>query len=491
MSDFLEHFKKYLRLGMEIVRNAGALSLEVLQVYVAFLWRSLITLTCIGAALLSILAIAWLTGVAVNFWLFVFLTWVGIEALIMALLASPLLWAGQQLHEFPSIQRTAKTIASVAFWGMLLPFISLQPGIRSHPETIVSLLGIISLLAVGTYAGIVWLPERFLKRVITTQLLVALFLTILSIKFPNTINALRWGIGWGDVRAGQFIAGASQEKNFDNPETLVFVNDAGDPLIYGAKEPDGLWRFRDGPGFLPSGREARAIVIQSERDEVRAQVQARYEKRLADEAHEAARQRAEELARQDEDKKRRELEREEQERQNALAREVADQQYRLAHVRPPAPKDNGSVRGAAVLITRQGFGVDRPLTDAVVSILGEKQVAASGNVLLDVCTSDGVFDRLYDQDGSEIARLRLEQVVDHLVLGRSIADVKGPLTGGLFKATINLEARLLSTKTGTAIESFTDSAEGVAMIKEKAEERAREELMKKLNANHFSVFSSR
>lgn len=509
MSGFWEHSKKYLRLGVEIMQNAAALSLEAFQAYLRFLWLWLFLLSSVGAALLCILVGAWLAGWAVSFWLFVFLSWVGIEAVIMTVLASPLLWAGQQIHDrFPSIRRSAQTIAAVAFWGMLLPFISLQPGVRENPQTIFSLLGLLTLLAVGSYAGIVWLPERLLKRVVAVQLLIALFLVVLSIKFPNTIPALRWRTAWADAKAGDAIAGPSQEVVLDDPKRLVFVSNAGKPLIYGAKEANGVWRFRDGPGFLPFGQEAHAIVSQAERDEVNAQVQAKYDQRVAEQAALDARRRAEELARQEAEKKRLEAEREEtkrreeaenkrreaerleQEREHARKREVAEEQYRLTHVRQPV-NNNVAAPHLAALAKRQGAGADRASTDALLSVLKSQGIAAAGNILLDASATDGVFDKLYNEDASEMTRLRLHPAVGHLLLARSAVDVKGPSSNGLRKATVSLEVRLLSTETGSAVDTFSLSADGVGFSAEKAEEHAREELLAKLNRRQFASLNEK
>jgi len=417
----------------------------------------------------------------------------------MLVLALPLIWAGQQLYErFPSIQKLAKTIASVAFWGMLLPMVCLQPGVRRHPDTIFSLIAIVSLLSVGSFAGIIWLPKRFGKGLLTAQLIVVLLLTVLAVKFPNTANALRWGSLWADNQVGQTLAKPIEEKVFTDPDQIVFVNAAGDPTLFGAKNGDG-WILADRPGFHRSGLELKPIVSQVDRDAVYSWVSAQKQNRLAQIAAAEADRRAAELVRQEREAKAREAERLaeivkqqdlqrqalEQQRQALERKQLAEQQYRVAHVRDNAIKENPGTVKVAVMIVSTGAGSDGDSTDAITTSLKAKRCNASGDLLTELCATDGTFERLYREDAAEISRLELSRSADYLVLGLWSVEWKGPFTDGVMNAKETVEIRVISLSTQSVSERLSVTGEGLGFSKDKAKEKAREDLTKKLSETQF------
>ena len=458
-----------------------------------FKWFALITV-----ALGAITTSAWAFHGDVGFWLSVVIGWLGLGVLIVFIPLSPFLIGSEWvLERFPPLQRAAKAIAAVAFWVMLLPMICLQPGVRRHPETVLTLIGIISILSVGSYAGVIWWPKRFGKGLMSAQLLVILLLTVLAIKFPNTANALTWRSLWADQRIGAAIAQPIDEKFYDDPDQLAFVNAAGDPTIFGFKAA-GIWHLSDRPGFHRSGMELKPIIQQRDRDEIYAMVKAVQIKRLADLAKarsdqlaaeeikrrlDEARNEAQRLAALEQERKQKREEAEQQiaaEKQEAERRQLAEEQYRLAHVHYNLLNAPASGVRVAVMLVRGPGSVDEQLADALTSSLQSKGILASASFFTSLAGADGAFDRLYDDDVQEIVRLRLKGAVDYLFLGRLTIDTKGPFEDGVINTKVTLDVHLVSIKTGSIADRFSMTEEGVGFSNAKSEAQAWAALTQKL-----------
>ncbi len=277
MSDRWKTLKEFFSDFVEIAKNSALVTQNIVLKYVGLLRK------CFGGTviLIIILAAALYLGAANSFLLPLLVLCAIGSFVVLVILLSPFIWAGQLIYDrFPSIQRTTKTIAAVTFWAMLLPLTCLQQDVQSHPETFLLLIAIVSALSLGSFAGIVWWPKWFGKGLLSVQLIIVLLLTILTIKFPNTANALRWGSSWADIRMGRTLAQPIDEKVFDDPDHLVFVTAAGDPALFGVRSGDG-WILSDRPGFHRSGLELKPIVDQSDRDAIYTWVGEQKQKRLA------------------------------------------------------------------------------------------------------------------------------------------------------------------------------------------------------------------
>ena len=403
-------------------------------------------------------------------------------------------------------------------------------------------------------------PSRFGRRVPAIWILVILAITLLVVKLPYTANALRWRSLWADTRVGQALAKPIEEKTFDDPEQLAFVNAAGDPILFGTKI-GGVWHLSDQPGFGRAGLEMKPIVDQRDRDEVYSQVSAQLQRRLAELAAAEADRRAAELAKQEMEEKLKEtarlaevalqqelqrqekvrqeteakereaarlaeaarqqdLQRQEKLRQEAEAKEreaarlaevarqqelqrqekvrqeearkqeaerqrIAELEYRTAHVRDNVLKNEPQTIEVAVMFTRKGAGSDAKLAGIVMAALKAGSLRVADNVLKEVVATDGTFDNLCQEDAKQFERLELIRFTDHLVLGQSSVEFKGPFSNGVVKAVATLEVRVVSAKTGLIESRFSIESQGVGLSKEKAEDNAREDLAAKLSKQKF------
>ncbi len=139
----------------------------------------------------------------------------------------------------------------------------------------------------------------------------------------------------------------------------------------------------------------------------------------------------------------------------------------------------------AVMFVRNGAGVDDKLTAALATAMKLNGLNVSSDVLTDLSAADGTFDRLYHADMSEMTRLDLGRFADHLALGRSSVEFKAPVLDGLIVAKATAEIRIVSTKTGEVLDRISISTDGKGFSNEKAEEDARELMIKKVNENSF------
>jgi hypothetical protein len=517
MGRFFEFLKHHLQIAFEIMDQAGQVAKETVADYFSFLLWWFKVLSAVWIALFSIAFGAFLAHRDAYPYTVALVAWSAFEAIAMAVISAPLILVGQKIRErFPSIDRMAKAIASVAFWGSLLVAMCLQPGVRQHPETIFRVIGILLLLAIGSFASLVFYPQWFGRRFLSAQLSGILLFTVFSLRFPVVANVIPWLTAHVDVRAGsQFMV---TEVTYNAPDEIAFVNAAGDPVLFGVKDGRSQWHLAQTPGYIRTGLQLLPITQQSDRDEIISQVTADMQRRQADavarESRSRVSQAAEEEARAKQAAAR--VTQEEltaavqlaadQEKQAALRKEqiaqaeqakrdeieqkrMATVKYLSSHLHQNAfGDDHGAKRVAVALIG--GGRIDDQSTESLTTLLKSKGYSASGDLFTTLSVTDGTVSRLCRVDPHEMEKLNLPSLISFLAVGTCSVTSRGPFQEGLVTSRAKLELRIISTTTGSVSERSVLEGIGEGFSQDTSEKRAREDLVSKISNVQLTMFKS-
>jgi hypothetical protein len=267
MADFYNTLGTFLGL----ISDAASLTVEHLLAYKDFLlrWtRRFAWSVAIPVPVLVVsLALGWHTS-----WLYsAYSILVGVEAVILLVLAFPLLTTAQfVLAKLPqnlrsSVQTTAQQVAGAAFWCLMIAVYFYVFPVWENPKMIPLVMMCSAALALGAYAGWVHLPResvrRWTGRFLTTILLVA----TLSFCFPARMRQL---VGFiHNVDEGAF---APKQIRVSSPDQIVFVNAKGEPQLWYYRSPSGEYELYDHDGFHRSGSRLKLAETSDERNQITA-----------------------------------------------------------------------------------------------------------------------------------------------------------------------------------------------------------------------------
>lgn len=148
----------------------------------------------------------------------------------------------------------------------------------------------------------------------------------------------------------------------------------------------------------------------------------------------------------------------------------------------------------AVLVTGKNKMIDWDISHQIASIIGRKGGRVeTPDLFTDKFVSSGKFDGIFSGNPRGATGLRSSKTVGYFIFGKKSAAFR-EASGyeGLITAVVSLEIRIVSTKTGTIVDSFNITGTGAGYTKLKAEETAGENVLDALSerlSQSLSAFS--
>ena len=453
---------KYLRMFIGMLTDVGSLAWDQLVDYKNFLWRLTKRLGLFAAIPVPILLICLSLGWHVNWLYSAYLMFVGVEAVILMVLAFPIIVAAQFITDkFPkfaaTIQRSVQKIAAVAFWALMIAVCFYVLPVRENPKMLPLIILAAAALALGAYAGWVSLPRGIVKT-IATVVLVAIFMTAtFAFIFPNRTRqfvGLMHRIDEADSKPKQV--------NVESPDQIQFVNTAtGAPQIWYYRSPAGECELYDREGFLPSGARLKLAETAEERNQIitwfRDQAKAKQEEMRKAEGRQ------------------KQLEQQQAQEQARQKRETLRNTY--LRDRPPM---NRSVNKQAAIVMVEDKMLNQPLAKGIAAFFDAKGLRSTTTLFTDRFVTDGLFEKLFTGGGSsEIAELELASDADQLILGKRTASfTTNPDLQNMITAKVTLEAKTISVKSAQTVDTFSVSETGVGFSNDAAVTAAMDKILK-------------
>ena len=261
-------FYKFIRTFLELIASAGSLAWEHVIDYKYFLWRLTKWFALFAVIPFPVLLICLIFGWHVNWLYSAYFIFVGAEAVILMVLAFPIIVAAQIIFDkFPqfagSIRKSVQIIAAVAFWALMLAVYFYVFPVWENPKMIPLVLMAAAALALGAYAGWVRLPTGSIQR-FTTVFLVSIFLiATFAFSFPNRTRQLV-----GFVHKIDEAAFNPNQVRVESPDQIQFVTSKGVPQIWYYRSPTGEYELYDQEGFHRSGARLKLAETTEERNQI-------------------------------------------------------------------------------------------------------------------------------------------------------------------------------------------------------------------------------
>jgi len=251
----MDNFYKYLRTFIGMLTDIGSLAWEHLVDYKDFLWRVAKRFALYAAIPIPILLICLIFGWPVNWLYSAYFIFVGAEAVILMVLAFPIIAATQFIFDkFPqfaaNIQKTVQKIAAVAFWALMLAVCFYVFPVADNPKMVPLVLMAAAALALGAYAGWVHLPTGLVKTIATVFLIGIFVIATFAFCFPyrtQQLVGLTQNIDIGGAQPKRLtISYEDLEK-----ERIPFFRPDGKPKVWYFETEDGRFELFDKRGFHP------------------------------------------------------------------------------------------------------------------------------------------------------------------------------------------------------------------------------------------------
>jgi len=454
---------KFLRTFMGMLTDAASLGWEYLIEYKDYLWRLTKRFALFAAIPIPVLLVCLIFEWDVNWLYSAYCIFVGAEAVILMVLAFPIIVSAQIISDmFPkfagSIQKSAQRIAAVAFWTLMLAVYFYVVPVWENPRMIPVVLIAAAALALGSYAGWVSLPRNLVK-IIATLFLVGIFvIATFAFSFPNRTRQFV-----GLIHTIDEAEAKPKQVKVESADQIRFVNaTTGEPQLWYYRSPTGEYELYDQEGFHASGARLKVAKTTEERNQIIAWFR-----------HEA--QRKEEVM-QTADEQQRKVEQQLAQEQALQKREMFKSTY--LRDRSFLLVNHPATNQAAVVIVEDNM-INQPLGKSVASIFDAKGLKTTTTLFTDRFVKDGLFEKLFvGGDAGEIDALELAPNVNLLILGKRMtslttnADLQNIIT-----AKVTLDAKTISIKSDQAADSFTVSETGVGFSKDAAVTAAMDKIL--------------
>jgi len=300
----------------------------------------------------------------------------------------------------------------------------------------------------------------FSRKIITALVSIIFILLILSFYFPTTFETLGEKISDIDVSTGEperiYIRQNSLER-----EEIKFFRPDGKARVWYYRSKDGRFELFNRKGYHP--------IYKGKLKPVTPEVVSQIEKQL----------------KADEEIKRKETKSLEEERvvrdnENFLNR------YLLSRSFLNMPESQEVV----VIVIDEGVKVSQDISQKIVALLKTKGVNATASLFTNSFVSDGIFEKIFKGDAGEVRKLELSKHSDHLILGKKLVNfTENPEMQNMITAKASIEIHIVSSKTGTIVDSFTITETGAGFSRATAEEMVIERILKKFAERNLKAVS--
>jgi hypothetical protein len=469
----MNDFYKFIRTFFGLIADTGSLVWEHVVDYKDFLWWLTKRFALFAAIPIPVLIICLIFGWHVNWLYSVYFIFVGAEAVILMVLAFPIIAAAQVIFDkFPqfavSIRKSVQIIAAVAFWALMLAVYFYVVPVWENPKMVPLVLMAAAALALGAYTGWVNLP-RSLVKTITTVFLVSIFvIATLAFIFPNRTRqfvGLMQKIDEADSKPKQIMV--------ESPDQIQFVNvNTGEQQIWYYRSPTGEYELYDHDGFHSSGVQLKPAKTVEERNQIitwfldQAQ-RAKEDKKNADDLQNRIAQ--------DKKKKADELAQQQAQDQARQERET----FKNTYLRDRSFLNRPETKEAAIVMVEDKM-INQPLGESVAAIFDANGLRTTTTLFTDKFVTDGLFEKFFDEGGSsEIAKLELASNADILILGKRTASfTTNPDLQNIITAKVTLAAKTISVKSAQTVDTFSFSETGIGFSNDAAVAAAMEKILK-------------
>ncbi len=291
----MHEFYKCLCTFFGLITDAGSLAWEHLVDYRDFLWRLAKRFAFYAAIPIPALLICLIFGWPVNWFYSAYFIFVGAEAVILMVLAFPIIAAAQFIFDkFPqfagSIQKSVRTIAAVAFWALMLAVYFYVFPFAENPKMVPLVLMASAALAFGVYAGWVYLPRALLKTVATVFLVGIFVIATFAFCFPYRTQQLVGLTHIVDMAVAQPKRLTISYEDLEK-ERITFFGPHAKPLVWYFKTDDGRFELFDKQGSHPIYKEElkplTAVIVSQVKKQLKEKDTESKEKKKAKEQQEA------------------------------------------------------------------------------------------------------------------------------------------------------------------------------------------------------------
>lgn len=383
------------------------------------------------------------------------------------------------------ILRWLKLPAWVAFVALFLAVLVGRFPDLCRPQSILSLLGIISVFGLASFLGLCSVNVTWLKRFVQVQLWIALVLLLLAPQFPSVTAWLERRTSEGSVAIGLKANPKRVVIDPDSPPEFFVV---GKPRFYFSHRGNNEFVLWDAKGFDPDTNEKLKPVDSKERREeilaslraesaLKKQLQeAEVAQKLQQEHNEiaAAAKRAEAQA-------------------PETAREVAEQSRREAEQRraqkqaryfAQIPELRAGVEPRVVVVAASQRESDSKLSEAASSLVGRSGFVVATGLLRPEFVSDGLFENAFDGRWDSLSDLKLSERCEFLALCKFVATSENrPAFQNAKAASGKLTLKLVNSATGSKVFEQAYEASAAAFDAEKAIGLVREKMFALLATN--------
>ena len=252
----MDDFYKFLQTFFGLIADAGSLAWEHVVDYKDFLWRLTKWFALFAAIPIPVLIICLVFRWPVNWLYSAYFIFVGAEAVILMVLAFPIIAAAQIIFDkFPqfagSIRKSVQGIAAVAFWALMLAVYFYVFPVWENPKMIPLVFMVAAALALGTYAGLVRLPFGSVQTIATVFLVGIFVIATVAISFPNRMRQLVGFTQNIDIAAAQPNRLNISYEDTENGQIAFFRPSDGKPLVWYCETVDGRIELFDRAGYHP------------------------------------------------------------------------------------------------------------------------------------------------------------------------------------------------------------------------------------------------
>ena len=474
------NFYKILRTFFGLISDASSLAWEHIVDYSTFLWRLTKRFALFAVIPIPVLLICLIFGWHVNWLYSAYFIFVGAEAVILMVLAFPIIVAAQVIFDkFPqfadTIRKSVQKIAAVAFCALMLAVYFYVFPVWENPKMVPLVLMAAAALALGVYTGWVNLPRSLIKT-ITTVFLVGIFvIATFAFSFPNRTRQLvgfMHKIDEADSKPKQVMV--------ESPDQIQFVNAiTGEPQIWYYCSPTGEYELYDHEGFHSSGVQLRPAKTAEERNQIMTWFRDRYQRKQEEmrKAEERQKQIEQEQAQRakEEAKKAEELAQQQVQEQANQKRET----FKNTYLRDRSFLNRPETKEVAIVMVEDKM-INQPLGESVAVIFDANGLRTTTTLFTDRFVTDGLFEKFFDEGGSsEIATLDLASNADLLILGkRTTSFTTNSGLQNIITAKVTLEAKTISIKSAQTVDTFSVSETGVGFSNDAAVAAAMEKILK-------------
>ena len=256
----MDDFYKCLHTFFGLIVDAGSLGWEYIVGYFNFLWRMTKWFALFAAIPIPVLLVCLIFGWHVNWLYCAYRLFVGVEVVILMVLAFPIILAAQIIFDkFPqfasSIKKSVQIIAAVAFWALILAVYFYVVPVWENPKMVPLVLMAAAALAIGSYAGLVRLHFGSAQKIATVSLVGILVFATAAISFPNRMRQIVGFTQSIDITAAQPNRLNISYDDVENGHVAFFRPSDGKPLVWYCETVDGRVELFDKGGYHPIYKE--------------------------------------------------------------------------------------------------------------------------------------------------------------------------------------------------------------------------------------------